>query len=386
MSWDDWSASNASPVAENDKWHVALAPDEVKIVSLEQLDDLFRLSIVDAETKVWQAGMREWQPLRIIAGIEDEPEPPPAPRRTHPRPPSPRPVPPAPRPVALAAVPQVPASHYPAPASHYPAPASFYPATVSAVPAPAATSFAAPITMQPQSVRPLVVSYAPAGRQRGGGFGRFLVGLAVLAGVGISLYRNDVLRDAAHSVHQDALYARLEGALGGPAFGTLRAGEQSAAALSAPLAHDGVVSPALHPASDTTTASALAVSAPAAATPAVPAGTTPPVVSLESLAPEKKALAVSAPTPVAPVAAPPVRAAVAPPSVARAAVVPVKSAPATAKVAKPAPAPVPEKSESQMSEREKLNAAIGRSMMSSPLPSSKSKSKASEYDPLNPKL
>ena len=40
-----------------------------------------------------------------------------------------------------------------------------------------------------------------------------------------------------------------------------------------------------------------------------------------------------------------------------------------------------------MSEREKLNAAIGRSMMSTP-PSakSKSKSKASEYDPLNPTL
>jgi len=53
-SWDDWSASNAPPIVDDEKWHVALAPDEVKIVSLEQLDDLFRLSIVDAETKVWK--------------------------------------------------------------------------------------------------------------------------------------------------------------------------------------------------------------------------------------------------------------------------------------------------------------------------------------------
>jgi hypothetical protein len=63
------------------------------------------------------------------------------------------------------------------------------------------------------------------------------------------------------------------------------------------------------------------------------------------------------------------------------------SAPAV-KPAKPAPVekPVAEKPESQMTERERLNAAIAHSMMSSPPSSKSAKGKSSEYDPLNPKL
>ncbi|MEO6598838.1 MAG: hypothetical protein ABIQ16_03130, partial [Polyangiaceae bacterium] len=59
-----------------------------------------------------------------------------------------------------------------------------------------------------------------------------------------------------------------------------------------------------------------------------------------------------------------------------------KAAPAKpAKVEKRSP---PSKSASQMTEHERLNAAIGQSMFATP---SKAKaSKASEYDPLNPKL
>src|SRR3954463_2364581 len=100
VSWDDWTAVNVPPVVEEDKWHVALAPGEVKVVSLEQLDDLFRLSIVDAETKVWQNGMTEWQPLRVIADLDDAPDP--EPKRTPPKPPSPRSAPPPPRPQSVA--------------------------------------------------------------------------------------------------------------------------------------------------------------------------------------------------------------------------------------------------------------------------------------------
>src|SRR6187402_2281145 len=62
----------ATAAKDDEQWHVALAPGEVKVVSLEQLDDLFRLSIVDAETKVWQPGMSEWLPLGVIAGMDDE--------------------------------------------------------------------------------------------------------------------------------------------------------------------------------------------------------------------------------------------------------------------------------------------------------------------------
>ena len=361
-SWDDWSTNNAPPILEEEKWHVALAPGEVKVVSLEQLDDLFRLSIVDAETKVWQNGMSEWQPLRVIAGIDDEPALAEPPKRTHPKPPSPRSAPPVPpRPVASAAV---------------------YAAPISLAPAP--ISFAAPVTPL-SSVRPLVVSRAPAAPQRGGGFGRFLVGLAVVAGALVSLYRNDVIRDAAHSAHQDALYVRLEAALGGPAFGTLRSVEQGAPEQSASLPANDGSSTATDARSNTKAAAALVATPLTAA-----AGATPPVVSLESLTPEKKGVAPSAAPANLPATATRALQASAPAQPKTEA--PVLAAKPAAKAdppAKPvkaekaAPA-APQKSEADMTERERLNAAIGRSMLGSPVKASKSK--ASEYDPLNPKL
>jgi hypothetical protein len=236
------------------------------------------------------------------------------------------------------------------------------------------------------SVRPLVVSQPPPIARSGGGFGRFLVGLALVAGVSVTAYRNDLLRDGAHAAHQDALYARLESALGGPAFGTLRALEQRTAA-----------EPALELGSSNETAIRTAAAAPAPVEPSLPAAalgtTTPPVVSLESLAQEKKAQQAAS-APAAAVAPAPVRAAASfaqPKHVATPAPVspraPSRPA-AAAKAAVEKPAPVAQKPASEMSERERLNAAIGQSMMQSAPPKTKgkSKSKASEYDPLNPSL
>jgi len=240
----------------------------------------------------------------------------------------------------------------------------------------------------------LVVSHAPPVARGGGGFGRVLVGVALLAGVSVTAYRNDFVRDAAHQAHQDALYARLESALGGPAFGTLRALEQSAAAQPSfdAIASD---SPSLR-----TAISPAAEAAPAAA-PSAPAAaigtTTPPVVSLESLAQEQKGQAAAKLQAAAAAPASPA------PAHATASFVPPKPAaapaPAKAPATRPAaaakavvekPAPVAQKSASEMSERERLNAAIGQSMMESTPPKSKgkkAKSKGnSEYDPLNPTL
>ncbi|MEO7033825.1 MAG: DUF4339 domain-containing protein, partial [Polyangiaceae bacterium] len=130
VSWDDRSESNGPPTQDGDKWHVAVAPDDVKVVSLEQLDDLFRLSIVDAETKVWQEGMTEWLPLRVIAGIDDDAPEPQEPQRTRPRPPAPRSAEPAPR-----SAPPPPRSAAPTPRSAPPPPRSAAPAPHSAPPA-----------------------------------------------------------------------------------------------------------------------------------------------------------------------------------------------------------------------------------------------------------
>ena len=397
-SWDDWSASNAPPINDDDKWHVALAPGEVKVVSLEQLDDLFRLSIVDAETKVWQDGMSEWQPLRVIAGLDEKPEP----KRTHPKPPSPRSSPPpAPR-RSVPSPPRPPSRAPAAEASFYPptvAPTSFYPQTASVAP----IRTVAPLG----SVRPLVVSHAPRTARRGGGFGRFLIGLAALAGVSITLYRNGIVRDAATSIHQEALYARLETALGGPSFGTLRAVEQNTttaqAAAQIPTGSDDVLTdlPASPAVAKSNPAPTTATSQAAATSPA------PPVVSLESLAHENAGTAAKAPvakaeTQPASVAARTPAPSTAPakfetttvakslPTVAKSAPIAKAAAPSppAVKPAKPAPVekPVAEKPESQMTEREKLNAAIAHSMMSSPPSNKSAKGKSSEYDPLNPKL
>jgi hypothetical protein len=62
-------------MADEDLWHVRIAPDEVKILSLEKLDDLFRLDVIDGDALVWQPGMDEWLPLSVVAGMgDDEPE------------------------------------------------------------------------------------------------------------------------------------------------------------------------------------------------------------------------------------------------------------------------------------------------------------------------
>ncbi|MDQ2643996.1 MAG: DUF4339 domain-containing protein, partial [Myxococcota bacterium] len=76
-------------VPSDDQWHVRVGNEE-KIVTLEQLDDLFRLEIIDSDTKVWQPGMPEWLPLSVVAGMDDSGAAEPAPA---PPPPAPTPAP-----------------------------------------------------------------------------------------------------------------------------------------------------------------------------------------------------------------------------------------------------------------------------------------------------
>ncbi len=80
-------------VPSDDQWHVRVGHEE-KVVTLEQLDDLFRLEIIDSDTKVWQPGMPEWLPLSVVAGMDDSDAAEPA----APAPPPPAPTPaPAPK-------------------------------------------------------------------------------------------------------------------------------------------------------------------------------------------------------------------------------------------------------------------------------------------------
>jgi hypothetical protein len=56
--------------------------------------------------------------------------------------------------------------------------------------------------------------------------------LAVAAGLAITLYRNDVLSNAAKSAGSEGVYARVESAFGQPGFGTTRSVEQLAAMMA----------------------------------------------------------------------------------------------------------------------------------------------------------
>ncbi len=255
---------------EEDVWHVMMAPDEVKVISLDRLDDLYRLSLVDDSTLLWQPGMAAWQSLAAVAGLDAQPKPAPLPVR---------PIAPAPRPVQ-------PLGSFGVVSAPQPLPQR--PAPISAPPS-------APATLRPVAISDAPLRPAPATS----GFGGFVLVLAVVVGLGVALYRNDVLHQAARNVGQESAFLRLEGALGGPGFGTPRAveaftGGVAAAALSTAAVAALPSAPAAPVAAPKAAAAAAAPAAAPAAKPA-PADLAEAVaVSIDSLPTESKAASKSA--------------------------------------------------------------------------------------------
>ena len=69
----NYSASNgAGAPASGDVWFVAVASDDIKQMSIEQLDEAFRLGIISAQTAVWTEGMEAWAPLGEVADLGDD--------------------------------------------------------------------------------------------------------------------------------------------------------------------------------------------------------------------------------------------------------------------------------------------------------------------------
>ena len=57
--------------AKKHELDVILASDDMKRMNVDQLDDAYRLDLVNTSTLVWKTGMDGWPRLGSIAGIDD---------------------------------------------------------------------------------------------------------------------------------------------------------------------------------------------------------------------------------------------------------------------------------------------------------------------------
>jgi hypothetical protein len=220
--------------AEDERWHVRIAPDEVKTLTLEQVDDLFRLEMIDENTLLCQEGTSDWLPLRVVAGLDEEepavtaPASAPAPIATPVRSAPPPPPPPLSAPSERAPF---------APSPSFAPPPVSAPSTSVAPPKPASSSLAPPAPPPPSfappapalaSVAPPALSFTPPevplpAPARASRAETWLIGLAAALGLLVTLQRNGVLQSLFAATGQAASYAKLEASLGGPGFGTVRA-------------------------------------------------------------------------------------------------------------------------------------------------------------------
>jgi hypothetical protein len=282
---------------DDERWHVQLAPGDVRVLSIDQLDDMYRLDVIDDQTMVWKDGMGSWSPLGVVLAGDDD-DGPVDPFGTPSFAPAPlAPVSFAPAPLApissgplpsFAPAPLAPVSFAPAPL----APVSFAPAPLAPIASAALPSFApaplAPVSRFAPTTPPVAFSI-PAPPPRAGAGERWLVGLAIACGLFATLHRNDVLSQVAHSAKQDAPFAQAEQRLlGGPGFGTVRS-------VEALLDENGLRLPAVRIPLAVETAAAAApaaaaesVAAPAAAAPAAksPEAPKPAPVAEPSKVPE----------------------------------------------------------------------------------------------------
>jgi hypothetical protein len=247
-------------MADDELWHVRVSEHDIKTLTLEQIDDLYRLDVIDADTQLWQDGMDEWLPLRVVAGLDEEehvnvsvPPSVPAPKLGNTMsswPPAVAAAPSAqsswPPPVARSVAPAAPSSR-PLPPSSIPAPPSArgaalaatvpsFPPSVSGSVRPSAPASGSPGLFSP-SYAPSSSSFRPPPVAPPVKYARptnpMPIVFAVVVGLVITLYRNDVIHAGARTIGQEGAYFKLEEALGGPGFGTPRAVADMAKAADA---------------------------------------------------------------------------------------------------------------------------------------------------------
>lgn len=60
--------------ASEDVWFVAVSSDDIKQMTIDQLDEAFRLGVITAQTAVWTEGMEAWAPLGEVADLDGSEE------------------------------------------------------------------------------------------------------------------------------------------------------------------------------------------------------------------------------------------------------------------------------------------------------------------------
>lgn len=66
----NYGSQNADAASSDGLWYVAVATDDIKTMTLEQLDDAFRLGVITGDTSVWTEGMEAWAPLKVVADLD----------------------------------------------------------------------------------------------------------------------------------------------------------------------------------------------------------------------------------------------------------------------------------------------------------------------------
>lgn len=66
----NYGSGNEEPAGSDGLWYVAVASDDIKTMTLDQLDEAFRSGVINSDTSVWTEGMEAWAPLRVVADLD----------------------------------------------------------------------------------------------------------------------------------------------------------------------------------------------------------------------------------------------------------------------------------------------------------------------------
>lgn len=239
---------------EPDSYYVSFGDNDVRLLSLEQLDKFYDLDVIDDATLVWQPGFVEWIPLAVLIGEADAPpvsiHPSLGPQQTTQRPPSMAPLAsaPAPRPSSLPAPRSAPPPRSSAPASRpfeAPVPQGFLAAPASrppgstfpnqalpnqALPAQAlstqslpsqalSTPAVRPLSFAPNSTQGLTFTAPPPPAKASPWFGRGLLAACFFVGL-LVVQRNGVMMQLAQGAGQEQSWRQVEASVGGTSVDT----------------------------------------------------------------------------------------------------------------------------------------------------------------------